>query len=315
MWPYLARRFAVALATLWLASSLVFVVLLAIPGDPASIILGFGADPERVAALQARLGLDKPPLERYVRWYAGALRGDLGESIRYSSPVRSEIARGLSVTLPLVVASLLLATFISVPLGTLAARRAGSWLDVGLSTGALLGIALPSFWVGLMFIYLFIVRLDLPLPTGFPIEGWRDPQRALLALVLPILTVTLSRSALLVRMVRGSVLEVLSQDYVRTARSKGLSERTVLYKHALRNAALPVVTVLGLEFSQLLIAAVIVETVFGLPGLGSLSLTAISARDFPLVQGIVVVLAAFIVLANLVVDLLYAYLDPRVSYA
>jgi peptide/nickel transport system permease protein len=153
------------------------------------------------------------------------------------------------------------------------------------------------------------------LPSSFPIGGWENPERALAALVLPVLTVGLASAALLVRLVRGSVLEVLSQDYVRTARAKGLTERAVVYKHALRNASLPVVTVLGLEFAQLLIATVVVETVFGIPGLGSLSLLAISARDYPLVQGVVLVIAAFIVFMNLLVDLLYAWLDPRVSYA
>jgi len=243
------------------------------------------------------------------------LRGDLGQSIRYERPISELIVARLGITLPIVVASLLLATLIAVPLGILAARRAGSPVDLGISVVSLVGIVLPSFWVGLMFIYIFIVWLKLPLPTSFPIGGWENPQRALLALVLPVLTVALASASFLVRLVRGSVLEVLSQDFIRTARAKGLTERVVLYKHALRNAALPVVTVLGLEFASLLIATVVVETVFGIPGLGSLSLTAISARDYPLVQAVVLVIAAFIVLMNLLVDLLYGLLDPRVSYA
>jgi peptide/nickel transport system permease protein len=243
------------------------------------------------------------------------LRGDLGQSIRYEQPISELIVARLGITLPIVVASLLLATLIAVPLGILAGRKAGSPVDLGVSVASLVGIVLPSFWVGLMFIYIFIVWLKLPLPTSFPIGGWENPQRALLALVLPVLTVALASASFLVRLVRGSVLEVLSQDFIRTARAKGLTERVVLYKHALRNAALPVVTVLGLEFASLLIATVVVETVFGIPGLGSLSLTAISARDYPLVQGVVLVIAAFIVLMNLLVDLLYALLDPRVSYA
>lgn len=314
MFSYALRRLLFALVTLWLATLLVFGALLLIPGNPATTILGINATPEAVAALETRLGLDKPPLERYLRWLGGVLKGDLGQSIRYNLPVSELIGSRLLITLPIVALSLLLATLVSVPLGILAARRAGTWVDVGISTGALLGIVLPSFWVGLMLIYLFIVWLKLPLPSSFPIGGWRVPTEALAAMVLPVLTVTLARASLLVRMVRGSILEVLNQDYVRTAQAKGLSERVVLYKHALRNAALPVVTVLGLEFAQLLIAAVIVETVFGIPGLGALSLTAISARDFPLVQGVVLTLAAFIVGLNLIVDLLYGLLDPRVSY-
>ncbi len=314
MVSYALRRLLFALVTLWLATLLVFGALLLIPGNPATTILGINATPEAVAALEAQLGLDKPPLERYLSWLGGVLHGDLGQSIRYNLPVSRLIVSRLGITLPIVAGSLILATLISIPLGILAARRAGTWVDVGISTGALLGLVLPSFWVGLMLIYLFIVWLKLPLPSSFPIRGWHVPAEALAAMVLPVLTITLARASLLVRMVRGSILEVLSQDYVRTAQAKGLSERVVLYKHALKNAALPVVTVLGLEFAQLLIAAVIVETVFGIPGLGALSLTAISARDFPLVQGVVLTLASFIVGLNLIVDLLYGYLDPRVSY-
>ncbi|MDT7920873.1 MAG: ABC transporter permease [Meiothermus sp.] len=315
MFAYTVRRLGFALVTLWLATLLVFAALLLIPGNPAQAILGIDATPADLEALEARLGLDKPPLERYLSWLGGVLRGDLGQSIRYERPISELIVARLGITLPIVVASLLLATLIAVPLGILAARRAGSPIDLGISVASLVGIVLPSFWVGLMFIYIFIVWLKLPLPTSFPIGGWENPQRALLALVLPVLTVALASASFLVRLVRGSVLEVLSQDFIRTARAKGLTERVVLYKHALRNAALPVVTVLGLEFASLLIATVVVETVFGIPGLGSLSLTAINARDYPLVQAVVLVIAAFIVLMNLLVDLLYALLDPRVSYA
>jgi len=315
MFAYTVRRLGFALVTLWLATLLVFAALLLIPGSPAQAILGIDATPADLEALEARLGLDKPPAERYLNWLGGVLRGDLGQSIRYETSISQLILARLGITLPIVVASLLLATLIAVPLGILAARRAGSMVDLGVSMASLVGIVLPSFWVGLMFIYVFIVWLKLPLPTSFPIGGWENPERALAALVLPVLTVGLASASFLVRLVRGSVLEVLSQDYVRTARSKGLSERMVVYKHALRNASLPVVTVLGLEFAQLLIATVVVETVFGIPGLGSLSLLAISARDYPLVQGVVLVIAAFIVFMNLLVDLLYAWLDPRVSYA
>ncbi|MGK0619271.1 ABC transporter permease [Meiothermus cerbereus] len=315
MFAYTVRRLGFATVTLWLATLLVFAALLLIPGNPAQAILGIDATPADLEALEARLGLDKPPLERYLSWLGGVLRGDLGQSIRYERPISELIVARLGITLPIVVASLLLATLIAVPMGILAARRAGSPIDLGVSVASLVGIVLPSFWVGLMFIYIFIVWLKLPLPTSFPIGGWENPQRALSALVLPVLTVALASASFLVRLVRGSVLEVLSQDFIRTARAKGLTERVVLYKHALRNAALPVVTVLGLEFASLLIATVVVETVFGIPGLGSLSLTAISARDYPLVQGVVLVIAAFIVLMNLLVDLLYALLDPRVSYA
>lgn len=315
MWTYLFRRVGLAVLTLWLASTLVFLALLFIPGDPVATILGIEADPQVAQALREKLGLDKPPIERYGYWLAGVVQGDLGESLRYREPVWNLIEARLQLTLPLVVLSLLLATTLAIPMGILAARRAGTASDASVSVLALLGIVLPSFWVGLIFIYVFSVQLRWLPSSGFPNDAWQDPARALPYLVLPVVTVGIARAALLVRMVRGSVLEVLGLDYVRTARAKGLSERVVLYKHALRNAALPVITVLGLEFAQLLIATVVVESVFALPGLGSLSLTAIEARDFVLVQGIVLVMAAFIVGLNLLVDWLYGTLDPRVSYA
>ncbi|MCL4454516.1 MAG: ABC transporter permease [Deinococcus sp.] len=314
MWTYTFRRLGLAILTLWLASTLVFMVVLFIPGDPVATILGMDANPDVAEKLRHDLGLDRPPLERYFSWLAGVATGDLGTSIRYGISVGGLILKSLTLTLPIVLLSLMLATVIAVPLGILAARRAGGALDFAASLFALLGLALPSFWVGLMFIYLFAVNLGWLPSNGFPQKGWADPLNALKYLALPVLTIGLARSALLTRMVRGSLLEVLSQDYVRTARGKGLSERVVVNKHALKNAALPVVTVLGLEFAQLLIAAVVVEQVFGLPGLGSLALTGIQARDYPLVQGVVLVLAMFIVALNLVVDLLYGYLDPRVSY-
>ncbi len=204
MLSYALRRLALALITLWLATLLVFGALLLIPGNPAQAILGLEATPEDVAALEARLGLDRPPLERYLSWLGGVLRGDLGQSIRYEQPISELIVARLGITLPIVVASLLLATFIAVPLGILAARQAGSLVDLAVSLGALLGIVLPSFWVGLMFIYIFIVWLKLPLPTSFPIGGWENPERALAALVLPVLTVGLASASFLVRLVRGA---------------------------------------------------------------------------------------------------------------
>jgi peptide/nickel transport system permease protein len=309
------RRLGLALVTLWLATLLVFGAMLLIPGNAAQAMLGIDATPEAVAALEARLGLDQPPLERYLAWLGNLLRGDLGQSLRYESPIADLILQSLKVTLPLVLVSLVIATLISIPLGIWAAKRANSWADRWVSAGALVGIVLPSFWMGLILKQVFILWLKLPIPSTFPVGGWDNPARAWASLLLPILTVSLASAALLVRLVRASLLEVMPQDYIRSARAKGLSERVVLYKHALRNAALPVITVLGLQFSQLLIAAVVVEQVFGLPGLGSVALLAITSRDYPLVQGVVLVVAAFIVVNNLIVDLLYAYLDPRISYA
>lgn len=312
MGAYVARRLAAAALTLLFATALVFSAMLLVPGDPARTILGMDASPQAVESLRQQLGLDRPPVERYLHWLAGVVRGDLGTSIRYRQPVTQLIASRLGVTLPLVFASLAVAGLLALVLGTVAATRADSPWDLAVRLLALVGAVLPSFWVGLMLIVVFSVKLGL-LPSG-GFSGWGDLSRAARELVLPVLTLSLARTALLTRMVRASLLEALAQPYTRTARAKGLSEARVVLRHGLKNALIPVVTVLGLEFAQLLTAGVVVESVFSLPGLGQLALTAIEARDYPLVQGIVLVLADFIVGLHLLVDLLYAVLDPRVSY-
>lgn len=313
MWNYLLGRFLQALFTLWLAATLAFLALLLVPGDPVQTILGLEASPEAEAALREQLGLDQTPLVRYGLWLLQVARGDLGISIRYEKPVAELIGTRLTVTLPLAFLSLLLATLLALPLGVLAARQAGQPLDLALTGFALLGLVLPSFWVGLLLIYLFSVSFGLLPSGGFP--GWQYIGEAIRHLILPVVTVALGRAALLTRMIRGSLLEVLTQDYIRAARAKGLAEPIIIYKHALRNAALPIITVLSLEFAQLLTATVVVESVFGLPGLGALVLTALEARDYPLIQGIVLVLASFIVALNLITDFVYVLLDPRISYA
>ena len=313
MWAYVARRVAGSALTLLVASGLVFAAMLSIPGDPARHILGMDASPETLQSLREQLGLHRPAPERFVRWLAGAVRGDLGVSIRYRQPVAELVAGRLAVTLPLAALSLAVAGVGALALGTLAARRPETGWDLGVRLVALAGAVTPSFWVGLLLILLFSVHLGL-LPSG-GFSGWGDPVRAARELAMPVLTLALARCALLTRMLRGSLLEALAQPYTRTARAKGLPEDRVVWRHALRNSLIPVVTVLGLEFAQLLTAGVVVETVFGLPGLGQLALTGIEARDYPLVQGVVLVLAGLIVAVNLLVDLLYAVLDPRVSYA
>ncbi len=310
---YLVARAGAAALTLLLASVLVFGSLLLVPGDPAQAILGLEASPQALEALHRQLGLDQPPLRRYVSWLARVARGDLGESIRYGQPVAELIAARLSLTVPLVALSMAVGGAFALGFGILAARFRDGPADWLVRSVALGGAVLPTFWVGLMLIVFFSVRLGL-LPSG-GFSGWGNVGQALRDLALPVLTLSLARMALLTRMVRGSLLEVLEQPFVRTARAKGLSERRVLVRHALKNALIPVVTVLGLEFAQLLTAGVVVETVFALPGLGQLALTAIEARDYPMVQGIVLVLAGFIVLLHLLVDLLYALIDPRVTFA
>ncbi len=309
---FLLRRLLLALATLWLAASLVFLFLLLLPGDPVQAILGLEASPEARAALERSLGLDRPPWVRYLDWLSALARLDLGASIRYGKPVGELVGERLPLSLALVTLALLIALLLALPLALLAVRFRGA-LDLVLGGVMSLLMAVPTFFLGILLLYLLAVHLPLLPSGGFP--GWQAPGEALRHLLLPALTLGLARSAYLYRMARAGLLEVLSQDYIRTARAKGLPEARVLLKHALRPASLPLLTLLGLEGGFLLTGAVIVETVFALPGLGSLALTALEARDYPLLQGLVLVMAGLIVGLNLLTDLLYGLLDPRVEYA
>lgn len=308
---FLLRRLFLALATLWLASSLVFAALLLLPGDPVQAILGLEASPAAREALERALGLDKPPWERYVDWLTRILRFDLGESIRYGKPVGELLGERLPLTLGLVLLGLGGALLLALPLALLALRFP-LW-DLALSGLMAFLQSVPTFFLGVVLLYALAVHLPLLPASGFPRFG--EPREALRHLLLPALTLALSRAAILFRMARGSLLEVMGQDYIRTARAKGVPEAWVLVKHALKPASLPLITVLGLEGGFLLTGAVVVEVVFALPGMGSLALTALEARDYPLLQGLVLVMAALIVLFNLLVDLLYGLLDPRVAYA
>ena len=295
---YLVNRLLGAALTLFLASLFTFFALALIPGDPALSLLGMGASPEALEQLRIQLGLNLPPLERYLRWMGGIFRGDLGQSMRYSESVGKLLLERIPLSLTLVGLSLTITGIISLGLGIWAASRVGRISELLLRVVLTLFSAIPAFWLGLLFILLFAVHWRV-LPSS---------------LILPTLTLVLIRSSLLTRTVRGSLLDVLSSDYVRTARAKGLSRRRVLFKHGLRNALIPVLTVLGLEFAELLTGAVIVENVFALPGLGTLALRAIEARDVPLVQGVVLLLAVWVVGVNLTVDLLYGLADPRIRY-
>jgi peptide/nickel transport system permease protein len=286
----------------------------AIPGDPAQAMLGMSASPETLAALRERLGLDRPLPLRYLDWAAGALRGDLGVSVRYDRPVTSLLAASLRVTIPLVAGSGLLALAVAVPLGALAASRRGTALDLPAVALSQVGLAVPTFWLGLLLILVFGVRLRWLPTTGF-VDWSVSATGALRSLVLPTLALAAGQAAILTRLVRASLLEVLGQEFIRTARAKGAPEARVILRHALRTALLAVLTVSGVIFGQLLAGAIVVESVFALPALGRLALTAVEARDLPLVQGIVLTIAALIVLANLAVDLLYGWLDPRVRGA
>jgi peptide/nickel transport system permease protein/oligopeptide transport system permease protein len=305
MTAYLLRRVLIALPTLLGVVLLVFLMVRLAPGDPAVLLAGEFATPETLEAIRARYGLDRSLPEQFFIYMGALLRGDLGESARSRRPVLEELKTYFPNTLELALAAILVAVLTGIPLGILAALRPGSGLDLSVMVLALLGVSMPVFWFGLLAILIFSVGLG-----WFPVAG----KGTLAHLVLPAITLGINATALLARMTRGTLLEVLSQDYIRTARAKGLSERVVIFKHALRNALIPVITVVGLEFGTLLSGAVITETIFAWPGLGQLLVGSILARDYPVVQGAVLLVATSFVLINLLVDLLYAAIDPRVRY-
>ena len=310
---YVARRVAALAATLVFVSALVFVVVRVLPGDPAAIILGTEGSPEALARLRESMGLNRPLAVQYAEWVSGALRGDLGRSIQYDVPVGSLIVSRLPVTLPLALLAALFMTAAALPLGVYAAthhRRAGDYLAMIVSQ---VGISVPQFWSGLLLILFFSVRLGWVSSGGF--EGWSSgPGPALRSLLLPAIALGLFQAAVLVRATRSSVLDVLREDYVRTARAKGLAEARVVGVHTFRNALIPVVTVAGIQLGQLMAGAIVLESVFALPGLGRLALGAIGARDLPVVQGVALFVASSIVLINFAVDLAYGVLDPRIRY-
>ena len=310
---YVLRRVAAFVATLFFLSALVFVVVRVLPGDPATLILGVESNPETLARLRHAMGLDRPLALQYVDWLARAARGDLGTSIQYDLPVGRLILSRLPVTLPLALMAAALMVIIALPLGVYAAthhRRAGDYLAMLVSQ---LGIAVPAFWSGLLLILLFSVRLGWLRSGGF--DGWSaGPWTGLKALLLPAIALGAFQAAVLVRATRSAVLEILREDYVRTARAKGLAEIRVIRRHALRNAMIPIVTVMGIQLGQLVAGAIVLESVFALPGLGRLALGAIGARDLPVVQGVTLFVAASIVFINFAVDLAYAALDPRIRY-
>jgi peptide/nickel transport system permease protein len=307
------RRAVSFLATLFVVSLLVFTVVRVLPGDPALIIMGTEAGPEAAAALRKAMGLDRPILVQYVEWLAGALRGDLGRSIQYDVAVGRLILSRLAVTLPLTLLAAAFMTLAAVPLGVYAATRQGRAGDYVAMLLSQLGIAIPSFWAGLLLILLFAVRLGWVQAGGF--GGWGvGVWPGLRALLLPAFALGVVQAAILTRTTRAAVLEVLRADHVRTARAKGLGERVITWKHVLRNALLTIVTIVGLQLGALLAGSIVLENVFYLPGLGRLALGAISARDLPVVQGVVLFVAVTVVTVNFVVDLVYAVLDPRIRY-
>ena len=310
---YVARRVAALVATLFFVSALVFVVVRVLPGDPAALIMGTEGSPEAAARLREAMGLNRPLPVQYVEWLGGALRGDLGRSIQYDLPVGQLIVSRLPVTLPLALMAAAFMVMAAVPLGIYAAthhRRAGDYAAMVLSQ---VGISVPQFWSGLLLILVFSVSLGWVRSGGF--DGWSSGLGpALRSLLLPAVALGLFQAAVLVRATRSAVLDVLREDYVRTARAKGLAERRVIGSHTFRNALIPIVTVAGLQLGQLVAGAIVLESVFALPGLGRLALGAIGARDLPVVQGVALFVAVTIVLINFAVDLAYGVLDPRIRY-
>jgi peptide/nickel transport system permease protein len=304
---FVARRVLAVVPVLFGVTLAVFSMLFLVPGDPVKMMLAeFVTSPDQIAQMRAQLHLDEPILQQYGRFVGNAVRGDLGTSIRSRRPVATEIAENVGSTAQLALASMAVAIGLGIPLGLVAALGRNSWLDVAAMVVALLGVAMPSFWLGLLLIFGFSLHLG-----WFPATGGGDLHH----LVLPAVTLGMIAAAIIARLTRSSMLEVLGQDYVRTARAKGLAWWGVVVRHALKNALIPIVTIFGLQFGNLLAGAVIVETVFSRPGLGRLVVGGILAKDFPLVQGAVLFVAVAYVLINVLVDVAYAFVDPRIRVA
>lgn len=316
MRAYLVRRFITAAVLLWVVASVVFFSIYLLPGDPAHIILG-GMDanptPEQLRAVRKSLGLDRPIVVRYVDWLGGVVHGDLGRSLVTSRPVAGDLSTRLLRTLQLILPAIAVATVVGIAAGLFAARRRGTVLDPLASTWALLGFSVPVFVAGPILVYVFALWLRA-LPSGGYANLYEGPGRFLAHLVLPALTLAAAPMATTMRMTRSAVLEQLPQDYVRTARSKGLGERGVLRHHVLRNAYLPVLTILGLQVGAMFAGSVIVETIFNWPGMNTYLLQAINVRDYPVIQAVVLVASAIFVAVNFLTDVGYALLDPRIRY-
>lgn len=303
MGQFVLKRLVLMVPVLFGVSLIVFGIMHLTPGDPALIALGEHAPPEQLERMREQLGLNDPKPVQYVRWVSKAVKLDLGRSLRSNRPVLDEITSRLPATGRLALYAVLLATMIGIPAGVISATRPNSFLDNVFTVGALVGVSMPVFWQGLMLIILFSVRYDW-FPSSGLLGGWKY-------FVLPVVALGTGAAAGITRMTRATMLEAVQQDYVRTARAKGLAERVTIYRHTLRNALIPVVTIIGLEFGSLMAGAVITETIFALPGIGRLAVDAIRTKDFPLVQGVIMTFAVVYVLINLIVDLIYAYLDPR----
>jgi len=303
---YITQRMIASFLTLIVISVLIFLMLRLLPGDPARLFAGELATKAEVDRLRTQLGLDLPLSTQYVNFVKDVLKGDLGTSMRTGEPVISDILTRFPATMKLAVLSILLASLIGIPAGAIAALRPYSLFDTTVSVGTLIGVAMPVYWFGLMLIVVFAVKLHL-LPAAGSSEGLKSA-------ILPSVTLAFFSMALITRMTRASVLEVLTQEYITTARAKGLREVQVIWKHVLQNALIPVVTVVGLQFGSLLGGAILTETIFAWPGLGRLLTESLFSRDYPMVQGLVLFFAALFIMVNLFIDILYSFIDPRIRY-
>ena len=310
---FILGRLVATIPVMGVVATVVFLLLRLAPGDPAAILAGDAASPEQIAAIRARLGLDQPILVQFAEWIWRLVQGDLGTSIISNQPVTKLIGERLEPTLALATTTIVFAVVVAVPLGVLAAWRHGSWIDRGVMALSVLGFSIPIFVLG--YLWIFAVAMEL---QWLPVQGYTSLAQGFLPfiqrLILPTLTLSVIYIALIARITRASVLEVLGEDYIRTAHAKGVGERSVLTRHALRNAAVPIISVIGIGIALLISGVVVTESVFNLPGLGRLTVDAVLARDYPVIQGVILLFSLVYVLINLAVDLAYTIFDPRIRY-
>lgn len=313
MLAYTFRRILASVPVMITVAVFVFLLLRITPGDPAAIIAGDMATPEQLEKIRAALGLDKPIVVQFVSWFWLLLQGDLGVSLISNTPVTAMIGKHIEPTVSLALVTIVLSVLIAVPLGVIAAWRHGTWIDYAVMTVSVVGFSVPVFVIGYILIQVFAIDLK-----WFPVQGFRSITKGVRPFaeraILPALTLASIYIALIARMTRASVLEVLGEDYVRTARAKGLKENTVLFRHALRNAAVPVLTIIGTGFALLISGVVVTESVFNIPGIGRLTVDAILARDYPVIQGMIMLTSGIYVMVNLLIDLSYSFFDPRIRY-
>ena len=318
MQAYITKRTLLFVPTLILVTIIVFLILRIVPGDPAIMLLaGEDGDEEytlqELKELQAKLGTDRPIYIQYFKWVGAMLRLDFGTSYFYDNPVYAKVSDRFPITLELTVLAVLLASIVAVPLGVISAIKQDTVGDYAARLITIAGIALPNFWVAIMVIFLLVMWFNWLPPLGY-VDLWKDPWGNVQQLIFPAIALGFSNMAFIARVTRSAMLEVFREDYIRTARSKGLAERVIIYRHALKNALLPVVTVSGYEFGRLLGGTVIIEVIFSIPGIGKLLIDAIFHRDFPMIQAIVVMIAVLVLVLNVVLDLIYAWLNPRIRF-